>query len=299
MAAAAAVTMLSAGSLPCVAQAWAKAALEKSPRHGEYVTIPEAGGRKLQAFVVYPEIKDKAPVVVLIHEIFGESDWFKEMADELAGAGYIVVAPDLLSGWGPVAAPAAPMAPMAGMSSDDHSHMTPAAPGAAFTAAMPGGTTAFPPDQVTRAVMALDAAAVTTDLDAAADYGKKLPAANGKLFVAGFCWGGSKSFLYATHRKDLSAAFVFYGTPPPTAEMKNITAPVYGFYAENDARVTQTVFNATVDMKAAGKFYDPVVYSGAGHGFMRAGEAPDANAANAAARAEGFRRLVKLLGGVR
>jgi len=297
MAAAAALLVLCATN--CTAQEWAKAALAKSPRHGEYVTIKEASGRALQAFVVYPEVKDKAPVVLLIHEIFGESDWFKEMADELAGAGYIVVAPDLLSGWGPVAAPAAPMAPMAGMSSDDHSHMTPAAPGAAFTAAMPGGTTAFPPDQVTRAVMALDAAAVTTDLDAAADYGKKLPAANGKLFVAGFCWGGSKSFLYATHRKDLSAAFVFYGTPPPTAEMKNITAPVYGFYAENDARVTQTVFNATVDMKAAGKFYDPVVYSGAGHGFMRAGEAPDANAANAAARAEGFRRLVKLLGGVR
>jgi carboxymethylenebutenolidase len=164
---------------------------------------------------------------------------------------------------------------------------------------MPGGTTAFPPDQVTRAVMALDPAEVTADLDAAADYGKKLPAANGKLFVAGFCWGGSKSFLYATHRKDLSAAFVFYGTPPPAAEMKNITAPVYGFYAENDARVTSTVFNTTVDMKAAGKFYDPQIYDGAGHGFMRAGEAPDANAANAAARAEGFRRLVKLLGGVR
>jgi len=247
--------------------------------------------------------------VVLIHEIFGESDWFKLMADELAGAGYIVVAPDLLSGWGPVAVPMS--MPMTGVPkcdpmpcpapAEDHSHMNmpQSAPGAAFTAAMPGGTTAFPPDQVTRAVMALNADAVTADLDAAADYGKKLPAANGKLFVAGFCWGGSKSFLYATHRKDLSAAFVFYGTPPPTAEMKNITAPVYGFYAENDARVTQTVFNTTVDMKAAGKFYEPVVYDGAGHGFMRAGEAPDASAANAAARAEGFRRLVKLLGGLR
>jgi carboxymethylenebutenolidase len=128
---------------------------------------------------------------------------------------------------------------------------------------------------------------------------KKLPAANGKLFVAGFCWGGSKSFLFATHRKDLSAAFVFYGTPPPADAMKNITAPVYGFYAGNDARVTSTVPQAETDMKAAGKVYEPVTYDGAGHGFMRAGEAPDANAANSAARAEGFRRLVKLLGGVR
>ena len=280
------------------AQDWAKAALLKSPRHGEYVVIPEAGGRKLQAFVVYPEVKEKAPVIVLIHEIFGESDWFKEMADELAGAGYIVIAPDLLSGYGPVAAPA-PMASMPGMSSDDHMHMAPASPGAAFAPASPGGTTAFPADQVTRAVMALPEAEVTTDLDAAADYGKKLPAANGKLYVAGFCWGGSKSFLYATHRKDLSAAFVFYGTPPTADAMKNITAPVYGFYAANDARVTSTVPQATTDMKAAGKVYEPVVYDGAGHGFMRAGEAPDATAANSAARAEGFRRLVKLLGGVR
>jgi carboxymethylenebutenolidase len=164
---------------------------------------------------------------------------------------------------------------------------------------MPGGTSAFPADQVTRAVQSLDPAMVNADLDAAADYAKKLPAAGDKLFVAGFCWGGTKSFLYATHRKDLSAAFVFYGTPPPVDAMKNITAPVYGFYAGNDARVSATIPQAIIDMKAAGKTYEPVTYDGAGHGFMRAGEAPDANAANAAARAEGFRRMVKLLGGLR
>jgi carboxymethylenebutenolidase len=278
------------------AQDWARAALAKSPRHGEYVVIPEASGRKLQAFVVYPEIKDKAPVVVLIHEIFGESDWFKEMADELAGAGYIVIAPDLLSGLGPVAG-AAPMKMDMPM---DHDHMQmPANTGAAFAPMSPGGTSAFP-DQpsVTKAVTSLPEAQVTADLDAAADYGKKLPAASGKLFVAGFCWGGGKSFLYATHRKDLSGAFVFYGPPPAADLMKNITAPVYGFYAGNDARISATIPQATADMKAAGKTYDPVIYDGAGHGFMRAGEAPDASAANSAARAEGFRRMVKLLGGV-
>jgi carboxymethylenebutenolidase len=285
-----------AGAGAC-AQDWAKAALDKSPRHGEYVVIAEAGGRKLQAFVVYPEVKEKAPVVVLIHEIFGESDWFKEMADELAGAGYIVVAPDLLSGFGPVPASGA-MKDMPGMAPDDHSHMA-GSPGSAFVPTMPGGTSAFPPDQVTKAVSSLDATQVTTDLDAAADYGKKLPAASGKLYVAGFCWGGAKSFAFATHRKDLSAAFVFYGTPPPADTMKSITAPVYGFYAGNDARVSATIPQAQTDMKAAGKVYDPVTYDGAGHGFMRAGEAPDASAPNSAARAEGFRRLVKLLGGVR
>jgi carboxymethylenebutenolidase len=284
------------------AQDWAKAALAKSPRHGEYVVIPEASGRKLQAFVVYPEIKDKAPVVVLIHEIFGESDWFKEMADELAGAGYIVIAPDLLSGFGPVSA-AASMKSAGGPAMDmpmDHDHMQmPASSGAAYGPAEPGGTAAFP-DQpsVTKAVSSLPDPQVLADLDAAADYGKKLPAASGKLFVAGFCWGGGKSFLFATHRKDLSAAFVFYGPPPAVDLMKNITAPVYGFYAGNDARISATIPQATADMKAAGKTYDPVVYDGAGHGFMRAGEAPEATAANSAARAEGFRRMVKLLGGV-
>jgi carboxymethylenebutenolidase len=284
------------------AQDWAKAALAKSPRHGEYVVIPEAGGRKLQAFVVYPEVKDKAPVVVLIHEIFGESDWFKEMADELAGAGYIVVAPDLLSGEGPIAGAASTNgAPMKmDMPMDDHTHTpTTVGAGAAFMPTEPGGTAAFP-DQgsVTKAVSSLPDPQVLADLDAAADYGKKLPAASGKLYVAGFCWGGGKSFLFATHRKDLSAAFVFYGPPPSTDLMKNITAPVYGFYAGNDARISATVPQTVTDMKAAGKTYEPVTYDGAGHGFMRAGEAPDATAANSAARAEGFRRLVKLLGGV-
>ena len=289
--------LLGSCGVACVAQDWAKAALAKSPRHGDYVTITEPGGRKLQAFVVYPEVKDKAPVVVLIHEIFGESDWFKEMADELAGAGYIVVAPDLLSGEGAVSASAPPAA--GADAAMDHSHMQMAGSGAAYTAADPGGTTAFPADQVTRAVMALPDAQVLGDLDAAADYGKKLPAANGKLFVAGFCWGGGKSFLFATHRKDLSAAFVFYGPPPPAEAMKEISAPVYGFYAGNDARIGATVPQTVIDMKAAGKVYEPVTYDGAGHGFMRAGEAPDADAANTSARAEGFRRLVKLLGGVR
>ena len=295
---AAVAAVLGSCAVSCSAQAWAKATLDKSPRHGEFVTITEASGRKLQAWVVYPEVKDKAPVVVMIHEIFGQSDWAREMADEVAAAGYIVVEPDLLSGFGPAAAttaaPASPAAPM------DHDHMGQGGSGAAMVPAMPGGTAAFPDQGSTvRAVSSLPDAQVLADLDAAADYGKKLPAANGKLFVAGFCWGGGKTFLFATHRSDLSAAFVFYGPPPPADAMKNITAPVYGFYAGNDARITATIPQTKEDMKAAGRTYDPAIYDGAGHGFMRAGEAPDADAANAAARSDGFRRLVKLLGGVR
>ena len=275
------------------AQQWAKDALAKSPRHGEYVTIHEAGGRNLQAWVVYPETKGKAPVVILIHEIFGQSDWALEMADEVAGAGYIVVEPDLLSGLGPVPGTVASTQPM------DMSHMNMGG-GVASVPATPGGTAAFPDqNSVVKAVSSLPDPQVLGDLDAAADYGKHLPAASGKLFVGGFCWGGGKSFLFATHRHDLAAALVFYGPPPATGLMTAITAPIYGFYAGNDARITSTVDQTKIDMKAAGKTFEPVVYDDAGHGFMRAGEAPDASAPNSAARQAAYRRMVDLLGGVR
>jgi len=242
------------------AQDWAKTRLEASPRHREYVALKH-GSRTVQALVVYPEVKGKASVVILIHEIFGLSDWAKEMADELAGQGFIVIAPDLLTGFGPNG----------------------------------GGSSEFPnQDATVKAVSGLDPDGVMADLDAAADYGKKLPAANGKIAVVGFCWGGSKSFAFATHRKDLSAAFVFYGTGP--ADVSAINAPVYGFYAGNDARVGATVPGTTNAMKAAGKTYEPVTYDGAGHGFMRAGEDPGNTVpGNKTARDEGFARLVKLL----
>ncbi len=239
-------------------QQWAKDALEKSSRHREYVTVTH-DGRSVTVFAVYPEIKTKAPVVVLIHEIFGLSDWFKLQADEIAAKGYIVLAPDLLSGMGPGG----------------------------------GGTDAYSgQDAVVKGVTTLDAAQVTADLNAVADYGKKLPSASGKLAIAGFCWGGGKSFLFATQRPDLSAAFVFYGPGPKAEALAAITAPVYGFYAGNDARVDATVPQTVLDMKAAGKFYEPVTYEGAGHGFMRAGQAPGARPEDVKAFDEGFSRMV-------
>jgi carboxymethylenebutenolidase len=249
------------GGMPTMNDDWPKTKLEKSPRHREWVTIKH-GDRTLQAFVVYPEVKDKAPAVIVIHEIFGLSNWARSMADDLAAAGYIAIAPDLLSGMGPNG----------------------------------GGSDKFPDQDATvKAVSGLNADTVTADLDATADYGKKLPASNGKLAVAGFCWGGGKSFAFATHRKDLSAAFVFYGPGPDAAAIPSITAPVYGFYAGNDARIGATIPATTDAMKTAGKKYEPVTYDGAGHGFMRAGEAPDASPANAKAREEGMKRLTMLL----
>jgi carboxymethylenebutenolidase len=249
---------LAASSL--CAQDWAVARLEKSPRHREWVTVKH-DGRSVETFVAYPESKDKTPVVLVIHEIFGMSDWVQEVADEFAAAGYIAVAPDLLSGMAPEGK----------------------------------GTAGFKSNEVGQAIMHLNPDQITADLNAVADYALKLPAATRKLFVAGFCWGGGQTFRFATNRPDLAAALVFYGPPPGKEAMSNIKAPVYGFYAGNDARIGATVPDTIANMKQAGKTYEPVTYDGAGHGFMRAGEQPDATEANAKARADAWVRLKEIL----
>jgi carboxymethylenebutenolidase len=223
-----------------MAQDWAQAKLEKSPRHHEWATVKH-GDRSVETFIAYPESKDKRPVVVVIHEIFGLTDWAQNLADEVAEAGYIAVAPDLLSGMGPGG----------------------------------GRTSAFTSQSdATAAVGKLDPDQITADLNAVADYGLKLPSSSGKLYVAGFCWGGGQTFRYATNRMDLAAAFSFYGPPPATDAMARIKAPVYGFYAGNDARIGAMIPDAIAAMKDLGKKYEQVTYDGAGHGFMRAGEAP-------------------------
>jgi carboxymethylenebutenolidase len=135
-----------------------------------------------------------------------------------------------------------------------------------------GGSSEFSGSDVGKAISSLNPDQITADLNAVADYAKKIPAASGKIAVGGFCWGGTQTFRFATNRKDLSAAFVFYGQGPP--DVSAITAPVYGFYAGNDARIGATLPDTTAAMKTAGKKYDPVTYEGAGHGFMRAGEDP-------------------------
>ncbi len=242
------------------AQDWARARLAKSPRHSEWVTIKH-DNRAVETFVVYPESPDKRPVVLVIHEIFGMTDWVQDLADQLAEAGYIAVAPDLLSGMGPNG----------------------------------GRSSSFAEGKTMEAVSHLNADQITADLNAVADYALKIPAANGKLFVAGFCWGGGQSFRFATNRGDLSAAFVFYGPPPSADAMARIKSPVYGFYAGNDARIGATLPDAEAHMKSAGKTFEPVTYEGAGHGFMRAGEAPDANDANRKARTDAWARWKTLL----
>jgi len=253
-----AALLLAAAAAP--AQDWAKARLEKSPRHGEWVKVKQ-GKREVQSFVVYPEKKDKAPAVVVIHEIFGLTDWVRGVADQLAEAGYIAIAPDLLSGMGPKG----------------------------------GGTGDFGGEAVRRAIMDLPADQVTADLNAVTDYVAKLPACNGKVAVCGFCWGGGQAFRFATNNKDVKAAFAFYGPPPDEKDIARIQCPVYGFYGGDDARINMTIPKTVELMKKADKKYDPVTYDGAGHGFMRAGEAPDASPANKKARDEAWKRWKELL----
>lgn len=241
------------------AQGWARKNLEKSTRHAEWTTV-KSGGRDLHAFVVYPESKKKAPVVVVVHEIFGLTDWARSMADQLAALGYVAVAPDFLSGLGPGG----------GKSSD------------------------FPDVDAARAAMSkLDPAGVMRDMDAAADYAKALPGADGRVSAAGFCWGGGQVFRYAAHRPDLRAAFVFYG--PAAPDVAAVKAPVYGFYAENDARINATLPDTEKAMKAAGKPFEAVTYAGGGHGFMRGGEDPEGRPGDKAARAKAWKRFKKLL----
>ncbi len=225
-------------------QEWAKARLAKSPRHQEWVKV-KYGNREVNSFVVYPEVKERAPAVIVIHEIYGMSDWVQSLTDQLAEAGYVAIAPDLLSGVGPNG----------------------------------GGTSALvaqDSNAVRKAIGDLPPDQITADLNAVADYVAKLPAANGKLAVMGFCWGGGQSFRFATNRPDLKAALVFYGPAPESKEeLARIKTPIYGFYAGNDARINSTLPQTIELMKQLGKNYETETYDGAGHAFMRAGDAPE------------------------
>jgi carboxymethylenebutenolidase len=234
------------------AQDWAKARLDKSSRHGEWVEF-KSGERTIKAFVVYPERKDKAPVVLVIHEIFGLTDWVRGVCDQLAEAGVIAIAPDLLNG----------------QTNDD----------------------------ARKAIATLPKEQVKSDLNATAEYAlTKIPAANGSLAVCGFCWGGGWAFGYASVNPKLKAAYSFYGVAVDNAEdAAKIACPVYGFNAENDERVNATIAKAEELMKAAGKKYEPVIYKGAGHGFMRDGESPTGTPENKKARDDAWARWKTLL----
>ncbi len=207
--------------------------------HGEWVTYAGRGGDSVTAYVAYPERPDPAPAVIVIHEIFGLSEWVRSVADSLAVAGFVAIAPDLLSRRGGTDAQA--------------------------NARQAIGT--LPPDSV------------TIDLDATAAYLRTLKAVRGDAIgVIGFCWGGGQSFRYATDNPDLKAAVVCYGPAPDLATVGRIRAPVFGVYGENDARINAGLPDTERAMQAAGKRYTKTIYPGTGHGFLRTREPADVTA---------------------
>lgn len=234
--------------------------LNNSPRHQEWVQV-QNGDKVISTWVVYPERSDNAPVVLLIHENRGLTDWVRSLADEVAEAGYIAVAPDLLSKF-----------------SNEYTQ-----------------TSDFPDeDAAIQAVYALDPEQVQSDLEAVAEYAKSIPASNGKLASAGFCWGGAQSFQMATASDELDAAMVFYGTSPEDASAyASIDIPVFGFYGGNDDRVNATIPTAADNLED--EVYQYEIYDGAGHAFMRLGESEDADPANAAARDAAWERMKSIL----
>jgi carboxymethylenebutenolidase len=239
---AAAALLLSAAILPAGASAQAlpagaedaRARIAASPRHGEWAMI-RAGNDSIRAWVVYPERGDPAPVVLVVHEIFGLSHWIRAVADQLAADGFIAIAPDLLT--------------MKGLPADAEGETDGAA--------------------ARTAIRTLEGADVHRHLKAVADWGMKLPAAKPAYGVVGFCWGGSASFAHAVESPELGAAVVYYGGSPETPELARIRAPVLGLYGGDDARVNASVPPADSAMKALNKPFAPHTFDGAGHGFLR------------------------------
>lgn len=241
-------------------EAAAKERIEKSPRHGEYADVELPGGKPIKSYVVYPEKKDKAPVVIVIHEIYGLTDWIKSVADQLAADGFIAIAPDLVSGMG----------------KDGK------------------GTEGFASrDELVQAIRGLKPDQVAAQLNAVRAYGMKLPASNGKTATVGFCWGGGQSFNYAAAQPELNAAVVFYGASPAAEEVAKVKAPIFGNYGENDARVNNTIPAAEEAAKKGGKTYIVKKYTGAGHGFLR--QQDGQNGANMKATQEAWPATVKFL----
>ena len=236
--------------------------LEASPRHGEWVKVTTADGRDVNTFVVYPEVKEPATAIIVIHEIFGLTDWIRLVADRLAAEGFVAICPDLLSGMGPDG----------------------------------GGTESFESgDDVRRTIRELSPSQVTSDLDAIQKYARDLPSTNEKVAVSGFCWGGGQTFSYAVNSDTIAAGFVFYGRAAATEDVPKISAPIYGFYGESDNRINASIDETKAAADAANVTYEPVIYEGVGHAFLRRGMAEDANDAQKTATKAAWERWVSLL----
>jgi carboxymethylenebutenolidase len=208
--------------------------LNSSPRHGEWVMIA-AGNDSIRAWVVYPERSTAAPVVLVVHEIYGLTHWIRGVADQLAADGFIAIAPDLMTPYD-----------------------------------VPTDESGEPVrEEATRTIRTLDPAAYHPQLVAIADWGMALPAASDSYGIVGFCWGGSAAFRHAIESSTVGAAVVYYGSSPDTGLLARVSAPVLGLYGGDDARVNASIPPADSAMQRLGKPYDPHLFEGAGHGFLR------------------------------
>ena len=204
--------------------------------HAEYVKY-FSGKDTVTAYIAYPERPQPAPAVIVIHEIFGTSDFIRQTTEQLAKDGFVAIAPDLLS--------------------------------------RRGGTPASP-DSARKLIATLNPDTVTQDLDATRRYLNTLrPVRANEIGIIGFCWGGGQSFRYATNTPDLKAFVVCYGPSPNPADMARIRAKGLGVYAANDARINAGLNDAAAAMRAAGKDYPYTVYPGVGHGFLRSRDKPE------------------------
>ena len=245
-----------------LSQPYAIQQLEQSPRHHEWVQLI-SNSRNLSCFITYPESSKPATVILLIHENRGLNDWARSMADQLSEAGYIVIAPDLISGIN-----------------------------SKYEKTMDYPTT----DQARKAIYGLKQHKILNDLDVVFTYAENIPAGTGQVAVMGFCWGGSQTFTYATHNRRLMAGFVFYGTgPKDEGSYKNIVAPIYGFYGGADQRVNATISTSVAAMKQYQKIYKPKIYEGAGHAYMRSGDDPYGSPENISARDQSWQRIKAIL----
>jgi carboxymethylenebutenolidase len=210
------------------------AAPADSPRHSEWIMVRTPQGDSVRAWVVFPERSVQSPVVVVVHEIYGLSPWIRGVADRFAAAGFIAVAPDLLTAHD---IPGAPLNP--------------------------------DPQAATAAVRALNADDVHRQISAVAAHMMAHPAALPRYGIVGFCEGGRHAFEHAVRVPELGAAVVYYGPSPPPASAARIQAPVLGLYGSRDARVNTTVPPIDSAMRAHGKTFRTITYEGAGHGFLR------------------------------
>ena len=202
--------------------------------HGEWVYVKKSDRDSIRAYVAYPERKDKAPAVIVIHEIFGLTDWEPTVGDRLAGKGYVAIVPDLLS--------------------------------SRF------GITPPNPDSGRKLMAQLVPDDVTADLNAVYGYLNGLTSVKqDRVGVMGFCWGGGQTFRYATNNPKLKAAVVCYGPNPDTTTFSRIETPILGVYGENDARINSMLPTVDRIMKQLGKPFEADSYPGTGHGFLKPG----------------------------